>query len=287
MREPKAKLTQILPSVRYMPKLSVKPKLAEALIDIVDRARIKNGKAAIGFEQSGQDIFPSIFAPERAQHAAEFYVSTKQYETALPEFRRTVDRRKKGSLAAVIAQLLEMVGDDNNPPFAQMRALFCSSDPAVDGFEKSAGDETEEQNEGNDPAYDDDSDQPEGIWRAKYSPEVLRTMLTQWLELMADLHQRAGGQSSAPGPTPIDAETNFVSWLAAYWVDDLELPLSSGRGEPKKKGANTHGQQGPFADFVKKAAEIIPAKPPGSRPHSLDRAIRKIIQAYKTKGDKT
>jgi hypothetical protein len=282
MRQPKAKkITQVLPSVRFMPKLSVSKELAAELIDIVDQALARGGKGISGFDPAGRDIVPSIFAPEKAQQAAEFYVSAKQYETPLPDFRKTVDRKKKGSIAFVADQLLKLLQSENEPPFAQMRALFCSADPTVDGLdgpgEQQDTPEEAEEPEGDDQPYDDDADEPEGIWRTKYSPEVLKDILTQWLQLLDDVHKSAGGGPSAPGRSPIDAEINFVSWLAAYWQNELGLPLSSGRGTPAD--ANNHDQQGLFADFVRKAAEIIPIEmiPKERRPASWEHAIRENL----------
>jgi hypothetical protein len=61
----------------------------------------------------------------------------RRSKASLPVFRQMLDRQQKGSLAAVAAQLLGLLENDIQAPFAQMRALFMSSDPAVDGFDKS------------------------------------------------------------------------------------------------------------------------------------------------------
>jgi hypothetical protein len=262
----KPKVTQILPSIRFGPTLTVDRKLATALIEIVDLALVKNGtpERAMAknvnpenrFGQSGNhDISPHALAPGRALRAAEFFVSSKEHEIPPPVFRRMLDRQKQGSLPAVAAQLLGLLENDVQPPFAQMRALFLSSDPAVNNFDKTEAD-----------------DGPEKIWMAQYSSEVMKSHLTQWLRLMDELYKRAGGGSSAPGPSPIEAEVAFVGWLVGYWQGELGLPLSSGRGTPPDD--NKHDQQGSFADFVRKAAEIIP---PEFRPHSWDHAIRKNL----------
>jgi hypothetical protein len=277
MRQPKAKkITQVLPTVRLMPTLPVSKELAADLIDIVDQALARSGKGVAGFEPSGRDIFPSIFAPNKAQQAAEFYVSAKRYETPLPDFRKTVDRKKKGSVAYAADALLKLLQSEDEPPFAQMRALYCSADPTVDGLdgpdEQPDAPEEAEEPEDDDRPYDDDTGEPEGIWRAKYSPDVLRDILTQWVALMGELHKRAGGGSKSPGRTPVDAEIRFIDWLAGYWQNDLGLPLSSGRGTSGDE--NSHDQQGTFAEFVRKAAEIIP---PSLRPHSWDHAIRENL----------
>src|SRR5947207_2814438 len=96
MRKPK--VTQILPSVRFMPTLEVDRKLATALIEIVDLALTKNGtperamakdvKPEDNFGQPGnREISPHALAPSRARRAAEFFVSSKGNETPLPVFR--------------------------------------------------------------------------------------------------------------------------------------------------------------------------------------------------------
>jgi hypothetical protein len=271
MRPPTAKkITQVLPTVRFMPTLPVSSALAAELIDIVDQALARGGKGVAGFEQSGRDLFPSIFAPDKAQQAAEFYVSAKQYETPLPDFRKTVDRKKKGSVAHAADALLKLLQSENEPPFAQMRALYCNADPTVDGLDgpdEQADLPDEADQESDDQPYDDDSNEPETIWHAKYSPDALRDILSQWLGLMDELHKQSGG-----GRTPVAAEIRFVEWLAGYWLNDLGLSLSSGRGTPGDD--NSHDQHGTFAEFVRKAAEIIP---PSLRPHSWDHAIRENL----------
>jgi hypothetical protein len=264
MRKPK--VTQILPSVRFMPTLEVDRKLATALIEIVDlaltqngtpeRAMAKNVKPEDNFGQPGnREISPHALAPSRARRAAEFYVSSKGNETPLPVFRQMLDQQKKGSLAAVAAQLLALLKNDIQPPFAQMRDLFLSSDPAKNGFDKSPN-----------------ADEREGIWRAQYSSEVMKSHLTQWLGLTDELFEMSGGGKKTAGRSTIDAQINFVSWLADYWNRELDLPLLSGRGVATD--GDTHGQQGLFADFVRKAAEIIPAN---QRPPSWDHAIRENL----------
>jgi hypothetical protein len=273
MRAPK-KLTQILPTVRYMNRLNVEEALAAQLIEIVEAALAKNGKLHLEFDQAGKDIFPAVFAPGKAQAAADFYVSAKQTETSLPDFRKMLDRGRRGSVAFAVDQLLKHIETDNHPPFAHMRALYCDEDPGVDGLAEATedGGDDPEAPETDDPEYDDDSNEPEGIWRSKYSAEAMKDALSEWLRLMEELHKRAGGGLSAPGPSPKDAEIAFVGWLVSYWHGELGLPLVSGRGKPADD--NTHDQQGAFADFVRKAAEIIPE---GLRPHSWDHAIRKNL----------
>jgi hypothetical protein len=282
MPEPKSKLTQVLPNAGRMPNLPVSRELAAQLIEIAAAAMRAAGKDMS--TEFGDEPLVAILAPAKAQRAAEFYVRVKVHETPLPDFRKMLDRKNKGSLAAAAVQLLTLLGSDNEePPFAQMRQLFCAADPLVDGLDAS----TDEAEQTDDTApdvlsveqYDNEDDLPEGIWRANYSPEIVRKALVQWLALMDDLYERSGGGKSAPGRSPIDAEVNFVSWLATYWTRELGLPLSSGRGGTPvhaggPDGHDLHDQQGSFANFVRKSAEIIPMD---WRPKSWDRAIRQNL----------
>jgi hypothetical protein len=267
MQPPPDKLAQILPAVRHMPKLPIEATWASALTDLVVKAMVANGMAESATVELGDEPIASLFAPVRAQFAAEFYVSAKQNEMSLPNFRKIVDRNKKGSLAAAAAHLLSLLEDDSRPPFPQMEALYCNADPAVDGFDRSGG-YVEEPNEDvttND--YDDDQSEPVEIWRERFSPAKLKTILTTWLDLTDQLSKRAGN-GSAPGRSPIEAEMMFVSMLAAYWSGELKLPVTSGRAASIR---NDHDQQGLFAEFVRICAEIIPAD---FRPLSWDHAIR-------------
>jgi hypothetical protein len=273
MRKPRVKLAQILPAARYLPKLPIEPAWAAALTDLVLKAMIANGLVDKAALELGEEPLASLFVPSRAQRAAEFYVSAKRNETSLPSFRRMVDRKKKGSLAAAVVTLNDWLQDGNNPPFPQMEALFSTSDPTVDGLDQSLGiiEEPEATQHEEDGVYDDDSNELGGIWREKYSPQIVKAALAEWLPLLDELHRRAGG-GSAPGRSPIEAEITFVSMLAASWNGELDLPLSSGRGTPADE--NTHDEQGSFSEYVRKAAEIIPAD---LRPHSWDHAIRTNI----------
>jgi hypothetical protein len=268
------KLTQILPSVRYMPILPVTREWENEIIEIVDRALKRNGLVNVDFDVSGSDLFPSMFAPERARHAAEMFVSAKRSEMPLPDFRKAVDRTKKGSLAHAADALLKLLKSDNEPPFVQMRELYCKQDPAVDGFDESErfedAEDGAEQPVDDDPPFDDETGEPKAVWRTKYSPEILTETLTQWLQLMDELRKQSLGGAKVPGRTRIVAETRMVDWLAGYWHKDLGLPLASSRDS----GKTSHGQQGDFADFVKKTEEIIPLQ---YRPQAWDHAIRENL----------
>jgi hypothetical protein len=271
MRSP-AKLTHILPTVRVTTRLEVEEGLAAQLIKIVEAALARNGK--LSADPAGKNVFAAVYAPGKAQAAAEYYVSAKQTETPLPEFRKMLDRGERGSFAFAVDQLLERIESDNHAPFAQMRALYCDKNPGVDGLAEATEDDGDdlEAPEPDDPEYDDDSAEKERLWRANYSAEAMKDILSEWLRLMEELHKRAGGGLSSPGPSPKGAEVVFVGWLVGYWHGELGLPLISGRGTPADD--NNHDQQGAFADFVRTAAEIIP---PDLRPYSWDNAIRKNL----------
>jgi hypothetical protein len=268
------KLTQILPSVRHMPILPVTDEWETQIIEIVGRALKRNCLVNVDFGVSGSDLFPSMYAPERARHAAEMFVSAKRSEMRLPDFRKAVDRTKKGSLAHVADALLKLLKSDNEPPFAQMRELYCKQGSAADGLDESGhfedAEDGAEQPLDDDPPFNDETGEPKAVWRKKYSPEILTEMLTQWLQLMEELRKQSRGGAKAPGRTQIVAEIRMVDWLAGYWHKDLGLPLASSRDS----GKISHGQQGDFADFVKKTEEIIPLQ---YRPQAWDHAIRENL----------
>jgi hypothetical protein len=271
MKQPRDKLAQILPAVRRMPKLPIETAWASALTDLVVKAMVANGRAESATVELGDEPIASLFAPARAQFAAEFYVSAKQNQTSLPNFRKMVDREKKHSLAAAVDHFLSLIQHDSQPPFPQMEALYCNADPAIDGLDKSGGDvegSKETPHCVNPDDYDDDRREPARIWREKYSPTILKLVLIEWRRLLVELSKRAGS-GPAPGRSPIEAEIMFVSMLAAYWSGELRLPVSSGRGAPAP--SNDHDQQGLFANFVRICAEIIPED---FRPRSWDHAIR-------------
>jgi hypothetical protein len=275
MKQPRDKLAQILPAARRMPKLPIETAWASALTDLVVKAMVANGMAESATVELGDEPIASLFAPVRAQFAAEFYASAKLNQTSLPNFRKMVDRGKKDSLTAAVDRLLSLIQHDSQPPFPQMEALYCNADPAVDGLDRSGGYVEKPDEDATTDDYDDDQSEPVGIWRERFSPAKLRTILTTWLDLTDQLSKRAGN-GPAPGRSPIEPEIMFVSMLAAYWSGELRLPVSSGRGAPAP--SNDHDQQGLFANFVRICAEIIPED---LRPRSWDHAIR-IVCGEKT-----
>ena len=101
----------------------------------------------------------------RAQEAAEWYVAAKHFETALPEFRQAVKTLRKavGGLVALLPDT------DDNPPFAQMRALYCYGDPTANG--NKAGTEMEQR---------------EDHWDERLSPMAVKTALVRWQQLIDD-----------------------------------------------------------------------------------------------------
>jgi len=110
-------------------------------------------------------------------------------------------------------------------------------------------------------------------WRNKLNPAMVRRALERWLELMAELSNKTGR-----GRSPITAEKNFVRVLAHYWKKELGASLGNSRGYANRE--KEFEQKGLFADFVRKAGEIIPEK---YRPKSWDHAIRAITASKKTR----
>lgn len=71
----------------------------------------------------------------------------------------------------------------------------------------------------------------------------------------------------------ITAEKKFVADLAHYWKNELGATLENSRSWANQ--TKEFEQKGSFPRFVRKAAEIIPAK---YRPKSFDHAIREITE---------
>jgi hypothetical protein len=263
----KAKLTQILPSVRRSQRLRAPPGWADELTQIVNLANPPSSQSANPPEEDLPESFDVILVDVKAKLFAEHYVSEKENETPMKAFRRTVNRKAKGSIAAAVYQLLQHLADENQPPFAQMRSLFCTADATTDGFDKSSSEDNEVFDTETEDPFDAGKQLPEHQWSIKYSPLVVKEILARWLDLMDTIYIDTG-----TGRPPDTAENRFVFLLADYWKNNLRLPLVSGRGV--QPGSDRHDQQGPFANFVRKAAEIIP---PEYRPETWDYAIRKNV----------
>ena len=105
-----------------------------------------------------------------------------------------------------------------------------------------------------------------GEWEKKLNPATMREALEGWVKLMDEL-------SAGSGRSPNTAEKNFVGALAHYWEKELGAKPENSRSwanQPRE-----FEQKGLFPDFVRKAAEIIPAE---YRPASWDHAIREITK---------
>jgi hypothetical protein len=137
-----------------------------------------------------------------------------------------------------------------------MRALYCYDDTETDGLD-SDGDEAEKK---------------EDFWDNRFSPAAVLETLKLWLNLMETLHRRAG-----MGAAPASAKVDFVRQLAHFWKREISERLGSSRKEPLRgfKEGSSHGQQGPFAEFVRAAAEGIP---PGFPQTAWDDPIRRVTR---------
>lgn len=238
---------QVLPSARIVPRLTV-PKHCEDRLTIIasDAYRLAHG------DPSAPDIEPLavLFAVVRARSAAQFYVSEKAFESALPAFRKML---RDGELRKAMDTLRENLGTDAEVPFAQMRSLFCYGDPQSNGLQDAIPKEVKQHQE------------REDLWDAKFSTERFRELLEQWQTLMDELHGLTG-----VGRTPILAERGFVSALASYWASELECEVANAGQyaySPEAKQARN------FVSFVHTAAEIIPEE---YRPSTWDHAIRAV-----------
>jgi hypothetical protein len=245
------KLTQILPGTRIIPRLSVPIDVADKLRDIASRAFAGEYEGS-----SHQAPFVVIFAVARAQSAAEEYVSEKEFQTALTDFRRMLTGRN--SLRHAVQQLYDRLSWEAAPPFEQMRRLYCYGDPNLDGLEPGDDSTRKLQRE------------RETVWNCRHRPGEFGRTLQLWLKLMDSLKADAG-----MGRSPIAAEKQFVSRLAFYWTNELEAEIPNSRGPRKPdEGAVVNRQKGLFADFVRTAVKIIP--PEYLRGVRWDHALRSI-----------
>jgi hypothetical protein len=258
----KPKISQVLPSIRRLPRVKIDRALAEQIDQIVSRAQ-KTNKLSEGEDS---EILAAAFAVTRVETAIGHFVSEKAHEIDLPSFREMVSVGNRASVARAMNNLVDLLnGGDNVPPFAQMRALYCYGDPASNGNESTDSNKIlAEQQE------------REDQWDERLSVDVLRESLGRWLALVNELREYAGKARS-----PVAARLSFVRSLASYWTEELKAPLGSSRNETKsvKPGgkANQHGQRGLFAQFVHKAAEGIPQEFRRGE-ENWDHAIREISE---------
>jgi hypothetical protein len=128
--------------------------LEDQLTDLASKAyKLQHGKFD---EEPFEEPFPFaepfsvMVAPVRAREAARLYVSEKEFETKLPDFRKclkAVQKLQTQDLRTAISRFCKLVGaaTDEEPPFAQMRALFCYGDPRSHGFEQTEADTIKRQ----------------------------------------------------------------------------------------------------------------------------------------------
>lgn len=268
------RLRQALPAARINPCLAI-PKDAEQKVKDERKeweVRITELVLSAYRRKKGQfqaAPLPVILAPLRAIQAASFYIAEKVYEMRLPQFRKAlkdVTSLSVGMPRDAIDKFCQLVGTKSelDPPFAQMRALFCCGDPESDGLELEADDESQLKREL----------EREDLWATSLSPsvlcdrntdvEVLKAGLSQWIDLADQLHEMTGRRRS-----PLAAETNFVASLAFYWTDELRLSPGISHTEDYPTG-ETKAAKGTFTDFVRLAAEVIPGE---YRRGSLEQAI--------------
>jgi hypothetical protein len=247
------RLTQILPSTRWIGRLhDLEDDAKDRLTAIAMKAYRRAHPAATN---GSDDVEPLevIMAVNKAKAAAEHYISAKQNEIPLSEFRSQVGRNKSGSLRQAVDQLLPFLISDALPPFAQMRAQFCYGDPNANGNEDCDDETLARWNE------------KEDLWKNRYGVNAIKEALTEWQALMCTVHTATG----TTGRPPVTAEVSFVSHLHYYWTHELGAKAVDSRG-----GGSANQQQGLFAEFVREAEKIIPK---GLKPHSLDHAIKTVL----------
>ena len=100
---PKAKLAQVLPGARKVPRLKMPEEIADHLTEIAAGA-LKGDQDA---DDDELEAFSVSMAPVRAKTAAERYVSEKAYELPLPKFRKLLSGKDKKSLQSAVEALRE------------------------------------------------------------------------------------------------------------------------------------------------------------------------------------
>jgi len=154
--------------------------------------------------------------------------------------------RNKHSLRHAVEALKEHLASGAVPPFKQMSNLFSYGNPEFNGledFESKSSQQFEAEWRKRD------------VWDQRHSPEAVRATLELWLGLMDGLREYVGNVRE-----PVAAEVNFVSRLAFYWRSELKARIQNTRGKDSRQhsGSRPFEQKGLFADFVRKAAELLP-----------------------------
>jgi hypothetical protein len=207
-----------------------------------------------------------VLAPLRAMQAVSFYVSEKTYEANVQKFRKALEDLKESSATRdAVNKFCEHVGtkSDVDPPFAQMRALFCCRS---DGNNTNSVDNDPPERERACEAAWADSLSPSVLCDPKTDAEVLSAGISQWIDLLNELSETAR--------SPIAAEINFLASLAFYWETEARLQL--GRAQIERGRRDTGKQQhGYFGDFARAVAELLTDK---HRPDSLEPALAHLFE---------
>ena len=162
----------------------------------------------------------------------------------LVEFRRHLSAKNKGSLRhaveALNAHLTSSECPTELPPFFQMRELYLRD--IREGLSTEQRAISQELRK-------------ERLWTSCIGPEAMRATLRMWLGWMDELQEWAGRSKELAA-----AQVNFVDCLAVYWADELQAPMpnTKGKGRSSDGLSAPHRQKGPFADFVREAAKLIP-----------------------------
>jgi hypothetical protein len=179
---------------------------------------------------------------EVAADAVSWLVYYKAFSTPIPELRAMVRSKRAGPLRKAMETLAALLPDAGVPLLWRLlRAQYAGGDPFAIDLRRDG-----------DMAKEDD-------WDRRLHPAILRETVCQILRLMDELDSKARG--TRPPEVP---ERMFVETLARYWTEDLKLLLKNGRwptGRTKGKNeprSQENEQCGPFADFVRKVAELYP-----------------------------
>ena len=205
-------------------------------------------------------------APLRALQAVSFYVSEKRYEANVQKVRKVLEDLKESSATRdAVENFCERVGtkSDVDPPFAQMRALFCCGS---DGNNTNSVDNDPLERERAREAAWADSLSPSVLCDPKTDAEVLSAGISQWIDLLNELSEMAR--------SPIAAEINFLASLAFYWETEARLQLGRAQiaGSQRDRRRQQHSY---FADFVRAVAELLPDK---HKPDSWEPALAHLFE---------
>ena len=168
------RITQALPDARVIPRVRllsesdpkegiantgmvVTPELSNALSKIALDAYAKARKEPVSYYDDKNEPPAVILAPNKAANAASHFVSEKEFEIALANFRGLVADTGKSSLKRAVTALLDKMPPDGSPPFPQMRKLADSRE-----------------------------------WLKKLDPAMVREALQRWIQLMDELSGMTG-----------------------------------------------------------------------------------------------